>query len=1530
MAPFVTLLGTTITGPTVKIQANPGPGLMVQCPPATTPSAASCQVVVDPTTFKKVGDVYRSAPIVLTLAPSSAAPTATSWSLRLESNDLADTPRVINLRYADTTDTSAPPAPVTVSAPDPTFVGTGRLQITTPTGASVGIAVKARAWNGNLVFFDETRQLSPSGKLVLSSSSQVLVHPFADSDVALKDTFDGWLVQKFASSPFPKAPATGNLSGSFQRAVYSDFYLGPASPFNQTTAVTFALAKTAPAVVGACTSDAQCTSGAKCDLGFCSTLPAYIPIQNPIPASLGPCTGPCENFTHKRMWQWGNVRGPNDPAHGYLAGPDQSGDSNLGGFLGLYASSSFYVTQVPYTSLRNGYRVHGPVATISGEPLADLISPSASVVATNLTQGAFAFLTQHDVGGGQSPSYLLRQCLYDLGRDPDGQTSVFDTFGGCINLGRTTYVLADRTTFQRGLQGWLQVHSFVEREGLEEIRLADGTSGVTTDTNQVTSPPPSFDQLLSAGESGLGLLMSVSASSGGAFQYYTGTDLANNVDYRVNKLQAVLCTKNADCNAAGSTLPTMICDSGSQTCKLRSFKDLPQHEQPVGVPALILETAASHLKLLEAYLNQIARQTYGQPADADASNGRQAALARFGIGMRLVLAAEQLATGINVKVPCVAGTDSCPLIALRFAAARDEMNVARTRVLAQADALANGRNPFNIPEDDVPLFFGDPTGTNSRYFAASDYLIDGWAAPAVAQTQASLDAARSAWIAKTQSVVQDELNQHNREEEINQLMSKYGAPILASCGNLQVSNGNGGIRLLDSTEVIPWYSDPSHVFSNRNCFVDAACSGLDGVDSKEALQSILASKFLDASGNLVAGDGSGASLAALTVRSEVCKISNIGYLPAPDNRFTAQMDAVCNHDIFLNPVGPPTVTFVSCSVVKMTDGNLYFQGSRFIGNTIVSIPLAALFTPIKRSDVGAGKFYAFASVGAAAAQDTQQVGDGPDDNIYNYRDYRTDSTTVFPYWVPDTRADTVAFNFAKGASFCSDGKSGRLTKDYPLPDRGLFAPSCYKGELGVAFHELTTNQLRVERAKEVLDNGQAGAKDSYFRCKNIDTHAAMLLAQDNDFNAAKTDYDTVSGIIGSGQKAASTGNVFAAAAVGASGIIMSIWGSAIDDQAAKLHHMELQFSRDEKSQACWDEYRAQTRALETAMTDGLIATSELNSQMTRFQNLQSDNLLDLQEGKANLQRENGSPVGSLSHTFWVDEKVEKFRKDLEWARRLTFMAMRAVEYEFQQSLPFRSDIVAATNPNQLDDVVRGLKQEQGSRTINRRRPEEASVVLSLRDDVLSLSDHTSLPAGERNWTPAQRFASRLWDSRYAVRDSKGNWLGQGVPFNVGPRDILETRCGERLWRATATLQGDGIEESAPGASVILMKRNTFSSQYCNGEGPPATDPTSTLPRFQIGAVHTTADLFQPGSSVDLSDTNQFTAAMLYPWFNIRKTDFYKTTFQDGSSDELAGRGLYGDYVLLFPKQMLDDTFELDRVEDVLLRLDYLSVDNLPQ
>ena len=497
VAPFLT--GTPAVGPTVTIRANPGPGLLVACPGVGTPTASSCPYSVPTvaTNYTKVGDVYRSAPIFFTVQPSTGAGylTATTWQLRLDSDDLGNAPQTINLRYADTIDTSTPPAPVPVSAPDPTFTGIGKVEMLSPTGFPVRINVKARAYGGNLVVFDETQQLSPSGKLVFVSASsgtgtqyyQTFLNPELGNDLALQDVATGWTAQKVVNPLLWKDPTSGSMSGSFQRVVYGDsfsFLSFPDDPaIDLSTSGTFFLAAATPSSIGACTMATDCATGT-CDLGFCSSLPPQ--------RFTGQITNSAQidHFSHKRMTRWGEHK-----PYNYM-----SFDTEQTGFWGLYVPSSSYLPQV---SPLRGYRLHGPVPFISGEPLADLFAATGGVLVANVPQVAFPLLTQHDGNYPQNASNLLKACLSELARDrinpPVGSTGpsnpgltsdseVFDTYATCINLGRVAWVTRDHTTFQRGLQAWLEVHSFVLREGLEEINAATANGGIPGSSDPSASP----------------------------------------------------------------------------------------------------------------------------------------------------------------------------------------------------------------------------------------------------------------------------------------------------------------------------------------------------------------------------------------------------------------------------------------------------------------------------------------------------------------------------------------------------------------------------------------------------------------------------------------------------------------------------------------------------------------------------------------------------------------------------------------------------------------------------------------------------------------------------------------------------------------------------------------------------------------------------------------------------------------------------------------------------------------------------------
>ena len=449
------------------------------------------------------------------------------------------------------------------------------------------------------------------------------------------------------------------------------------------------------------------------------------------------------------------------------------------GYVGIYAPNSSVATQLQNVDRTNGYALSAFLPPISGEPTASLYDGYGIFVGSSPPL-AIPLLTQHDGPDPLNASELLSACLSELDRsgsnDVFGQT--FDFSAKCINLGRVVGGLGDQTTFRRMVEGWLAVHSFVAREGLEERKMSDalGASGIGA-SGAASITAPEMERLVGTLESGLAFVVALATSP------YSGFVEGNQQvppweqwDYRVQKI-ATPCNSDSDCNPSSNN-PGYRCDMGvsPHVCRVPYLTEAPQHQQKLGVPYFALQTAASYLKVLGEYLKQVAAQTFGAPADNSPSSARQTALAHYSAGMRMVFFIEQWANAVNqaADVDTQAGTcpgnpNDCTVIAKQFNAEVRELETLRAVAMAAAQAMHDQRNPFNIPENDVPLFFGDPAGVNSQYFASSDYLLHGWALPAINQAQNYLDAARGSWILQSQSAVQDEFNQHNRKQEVDQL-----------------------------------------------------------------------------------------------------------------------------------------------------------------------------------------------------------------------------------------------------------------------------------------------------------------------------------------------------------------------------------------------------------------------------------------------------------------------------------------------------------------------------------------------------------------------------------------------------------------------------------------------------------------------------------------------------------------------------------------------------------------------------------------
>ena len=143
----------------------------------------------------------------------------------------------------------------------------------------------------------------------------------------------------------------------------------------------------------------------------------------------------------------------------------------------------------------------------------------------------------------------------------------------------------------------------------------------------------------------------------------------------------------------------------------------------------------------------------------------------------------------------------------------------------------------------------------------------------------------------------------------------------------------------------------------------------------------------------------------------------------------------------------------------------------------------------------------------------------------------------------------------------------------------------------------------------------------------------------------------------------------------------------------------------------------------------------------------------------------------------------------------------------------------------------------------------------------------------------------------------------------------------------------------------LLKSNTFFSQSCS--------PKADTNPFQIASVRPSRNLFRdpmfglsgPATNAAASDptvpdeVTLDSRARIQAYFNVPRDKFEDDSYANGGTSELAARGLYGDYALFFPAGILSvaqtdaqgqvtshsDGLDLGQVDDILLRIDYVSV-----
>jgi len=153
---------------------------------------------------------------------------------------------------------------------------------------------------------------------------------------------------------------------------------------------------------------------------------------------------------------------------------------------------------------------------------------------------------------------------------------------------------------------------------------------------------------------------------------------------------------------------------------------------------------------------------------------------------------------------------------VRWQEASREYVRVRNELTAMAQSV---ENPLGVSESDLPLFFGDLTGTNSRFFASSDYLLSTWAVSAVQSAQAAFENARSAWVQRRNATIQDELNEQEKERRIEAINTKYGEIIAENCG-LDPT--------LSAVDVLKKIGDKAPIGHGDPCYINKDLKDKDG------------------------------------------------------------------------------------------------------------------------------------------------------------------------------------------------------------------------------------------------------------------------------------------------------------------------------------------------------------------------------------------------------------------------------------------------------------------------------------------------------------------------------------------------------------------------------------------------------------------------------------------------------------------------------------------------------------------------------
>lgn len=902
-----------------------------------------------------------------------------------------------------------------------------------------------------------------------------------------------------------------------------------------------------------------------------------------------------------------------------------------------------------------------------------------------------------------------------------------------------------------------------------------------------------------------------------------------------------------------------------------AFPAPPSDQQPEGLAVVLTAALRAEAELAEMRLEQALFHGDRTALDAAAQILRYASMAR---PLAAHLAARARAWGE------LQGTGA-PAWFSRYDRNAQMVEARLKRIVVLAKALREGANPLGIEETDLPLyFFGDEAGAGRRFSAVSDYLLrdvaGGLSAPAlVRDAQSALADARASWLAFQDRDLQRQRDQSSIDAQLDSIRSEYGERISALCG--------APADALPRQLLEGWSSLQGRPFTGEDCFFrhdDPAC---------EATL-----------------HGYGSMLSLDDVQYQFCVARELQVRTGQKPRF-------------------PNARF----------GDVVHAWDECSDPANVEFPVAC---------GDSESCYRCAATGQLLDMDEAR-------EQFGRMGYEGVTARVMTE--------------VKSSCAASWPRAFEELPTLELATDAIDRGACYRGSIG----ELALTLRGVAKEVEIARSEMAELTDSY----DIAMQSCMIAKLGNDEIASATEkHNATMSKLRAGKLAADIAANAAgavkdcASAVGADNKFGAASGAACGaaavEAAAESVSDGLQFAMDEAEQAhealvasiearvenerCLKDAELYLVGTKTAALRIERAVQELDVAAYQLAGLKGDAEDAYAAGLDALARTSGRSVVTPAEDYWLDDKVRLFTSRMRLARRVVYLAVRAVEYEYQQSLQLRQATLSAATPDELEEVVRQLQASAGTRRINGNLPGEQKAVVSLRSQLLQLADHGDLSENELRLSEADRFRLLLQDPRFAFYDENGAWAGQRIPFRVAPlaamglgdaagvRIFSQGDCAERLWSVNASVQGgEGLYVGqAVSARIELQQANTFFSQWCSAGANEA---------FQTASIRPSRNLFLDdvvggnlGAGLVTGETEAYARSRIEAFFNVSREAFTADDYANGDSLELAARGLYGDYALVIPAGEISVAgadgrrspgLDLDRIDDILLRFDYVSV-----